>query len=142
MPELDGFGVLQQIERDKVPAIIFVTAYDRYAVEAFTARALDFLLKPFNRARFEQALNRAKALISNREEKETATGKMIELAAEIARQRDFLDRLVVKTNRKHIFLRSADVQWIEAEGDYARLHTGKRSYIVRAQMHTREAKLD
>src|SRR5437588_702672 len=78
---------VQQIERDKVPAIIFVTAYDRYAVEAFTARALDFLLKPFNRGRFEQALNRAKALVSNREEKETATGKMIELAAEIARQR-------------------------------------------------------
>ena len=141
MPELDGFGVLQAIEREAIPAIIFVTAYDRYAVDAFTARALDFLLKPFNRSRFEQALHRAKELVLNREAKDLATAKLLDLVAELGKQRESLDRLVVKTNGKHIFLKSAEVQWIEAEGDYARLHLGKRSYLVREKMHWLEAKL-
>ncbi len=142
MPAVDGFGVIEALERDELPAIIFVTAFDKYAVDAFSARALDFLLKPFNRSRFEQALQRAKELISDRAQREQVNERLLELIANAKRDAPYLDRLVVKTNGKHVFLRAREVQWIEAEGDYARLHLFKRSYLIREKMHSLESKLD
>ncbi|MCU1284031.1 MAG: yehT 1 [Acidobacteriales bacterium] len=142
MPELDGFEVLQALEGEPIPVTVFVTAFDRYAVEAFSARALDFLLKPFNRARFAQSLARAKELIQNREERDRTRASLIELITDVTRQRVYPERLVVKTGGKHIFLKSADVQWIEAERDYARLHLGSTSYLVREKFHAIEKKLD
>jgi two-component system LytT family response regulator len=142
MPELDGFGVLQALDAETMPVIIFVTAFDRYAVEAFSARALDFLLKPFNRARFEQAVARAKQVIDNKTERTKAASGLLDLINEVTRQRAYPDRLVVKSGGKHIFLKASEVQWIEAERDYARLHLAKRSYLVREKFYSIEQKLD
>jgi two-component system LytT family response regulator len=141
MPAIDGFGVLKALDRKTIPAIIFVTAYDKYAVEAFSARALDFLLKPFNQERFDQALQRAKELIGDEAQRKIANQKLLQLIDQLG-QGPSLDRLVIKVDGKHIFLRGSEVQWIDAEGDYARLHLQKRSYLIRETMHTLSTRLD
>jgi|SRR5581483_2911731 len=143
MPGLDGFGVLRQIANDPAtPVIIFVTAYDRYAVEAFTACALDFLLKPFNRARFEQALSRAKAALRSRDMQAEFRARLVELLADVRNGSQFSSRIVVKADGKHVFVPVSELRWVQAEGDYARLHVRKGSYLIRERMNTVESRLD
>ena len=114
MPECDGFDVLELLGNDVPPAIIFVTAYDQYALRAFEAGALDYLLKPFDNARFERALLRAKE--------------------KVARGKDHpgkLDRLVIKSAGQVAFVKTSDIDWIEAADYYACLHVGARTYLLR-----------
>jgi len=141
MPGRDGFAVLRSLG-DALPVTIFVTAYDRYAVEAFTASALDFLLKPFNRARFEQALARARTTLRDRDLRAELRGRMAELIAEARGGAHFSSRIVVKVDGKHVFLPVAELRWVQAEGDYARLHVARRTYLIRERMNTLAAKLD
>ncbi len=141
MPGRDGFAVLRALGDATLPVTIFVTAYDRYAVEAFTACALDFLLKPFNRARFEQALARAKTTLRDRELRADLRRRVTEVISE-ARGGRFSSRIVVKVDGKHVFLPVDELRWVQAEGDYARLHLAKRTYLIRERMNTLEAKLD
>jgi two-component system LytT family response regulator len=114
MPECDGFDVLEMLGNDLPPVIIFVTAYDQYALRAFEAGALDYLLKPFDDARFHRALQRAKDRLAN-----------------YTRVQKPAQRLIVKTPGQLLFLNAADVDWIEAAGYYACLHVGNSTHILR-----------
>jgi two-component system LytT family response regulator len=141
MPGLDGFGVLEALEPGREPHVVFVTAYDRYALRAFEVRALDYLLKPFARARFEEALAR----VEERRHRSAAPGEWTEIRAlldELRAERGYAARLVVRTGQKITFVATADVDWIEADGNYARLHAGKRDYLLRETMKNVEARLD
>lgn len=126
MPECDGFDVLELMGPDMPAAVIFVTAYDEYALRAFDAGALDYLLKPFDDARFERALQRAKS----------------RLALEPTHGRRPVTRLVVKSRDQTVFLNASDVDWIEAANYYACLHVGGVTHILRRSLHTLEKELD
>jgi two-component system LytT family response regulator len=118
MPECDGFDVLELLGRDLPPAIIFVTAYDEYALRAFEVGALDYLLKPFDDARFGRALIRAKARLAHHLQSPPRTA----------------DRLVVRSQGQVLFLSVSDIDWIEAVGYYACLHVGSDTHILRRSL--------
>ncbi len=125
MPECDGFDVLEMLGKDVPPAIIFVTAYDQYAVRAFEAGALDYLLKPFDNARFARALGRAKERIAQGKE---FPGKS--------------DRLVIKGTGQVSFVKISEIDWIEAADYYVCLHVGSKSHLLRRSMSELEQELD
>jgi two-component system, LytTR family, response regulator len=125
MPECDGFDVLEALGGDAPAAVVFVTAYDRYAVRAFEVEALDYLLKPFSNARFFRVLARAKASLALRTAEPSAT-----------------DRLIVKGAGRVLFLRAAEIDWIEAADYYACLHVGAKTHLLRRSMSDLERELD
>jgi two-component system LytT family response regulator len=124
MPECDGFDVLEIAGSDLPAAVVFVTAYDQYALRAFEAGALDYLLKPFDNARFERALVRAKERLVG----SPGTRKM--------------DRLAIKSAGQVLFLKIADIDWIEAEDYYACLHVGSKTHLLRRTLSDLERELD
>jgi two-component system LytT family response regulator len=138
MPEVSGLDVLAALDPGERPLVIFVTAHDEYAVRAFEVHAVDYLLKPFDRERFQEAFARARALIANRaavaeREKLSAllseTGKVAgsnEPSADVMH-----DRILVKTGTRVLFLDPGDIDWVEAAGNYVKLHVGENEYIVR-----------
>ena len=138
MPELDGFQVLAELEPDDVPAVVFVTAYDAYAIHAFDVGAFDYLLKPVTADRFDAAVARVLGRASPREDSPRAR----ELAVRVERERGWARRLVVRSGGRHTFVPVSDVAWIEADGNYARLHAGGRAHLVRLTMKELEARLD
>jgi two-component system LytT family response regulator len=141
MPEMDGFEVLRAINAERMPATIFVTAYDQYAVQAFDENALDYLLKPFGKARFERALARARERIAGAGDR--AKAQRIQRAMEkIAEHHARLDRMPVSENGRIVFIEVDDIQWIEAAGNYARLYVGARCHDVRETLMSLEGKLD
>jgi two-component system, LytTR family, response regulator len=139
MPGLDGFGVLEELAADRMPVVIFVTAYDEFALRAFDAHALDYLLKPFDAERFQKALARARRQLSNQEVIGT---RLITMLEELHGRTRPVDRLAVRTGGRIIFLRTDEIDWIEAEGNYARLHVGGKAYLLRETMSNLEGKLD
>jgi two-component system LytT family response regulator len=141
MPGKDGFAVLEELGPGLIPAIIFVTAYDQYAVRAFEVYALDYLLKPFDQERFEKALLRAKAHIQN-EKSENITERILSALEEIKSRPVHLERLVIKMNGHVFFVKTEDIDWLEAEGNYVRLHAGKESYLLRDTISALEGQLD
>ncbi|MGA9772664.1 MAG: LytTR family DNA-binding domain-containing protein [Blastocatellia bacterium] len=141
MPGKDGFAVLEELGPSRIPAIIFVTAYDQYAVRAFEVYALDYLLKPFDQERFEKALLRAKAHIQN-EKSENITARILSALEEIKSKPVHLERLVIKMNGHVFFVKTDDIDWLEAEGNYVRLHAGKESYLLRDTISALEGQLD
>lgn len=142
MAEMDGFGVLEEVGEDRIPAVIFVTAYDQHALRAFEVHALDFLLKPFDRERFERALQRVKAHL------QFATPgvlnqRILSLLEDLKKpQPGFVERLALKSGGRVSFLKAEEIDWIEGEGNYARLHVNKQSHLIRETMNQLEAKLD
>lgn len=126
MPECDGFDVLELMGPEMPAAVIFVTAYDEYALRAFDAGALDYLLKPFDDARFDRALQRAKS----------------RLALEPTHTRRSITRLVVKERGQTLFLNASDVEWIQAANYYACLHVGNVTHILRRSLQALEKELD
>jgi two-component system, LytTR family, response regulator len=141
MPGKDGFAALEEIEPERIPAIVFVTAYDQYAVRAFEVHALDYLLKPFDQERFEKALRRAKTHIRN-EKSENITERILSALEEIKSRPVHLERLVIKMNGHVFFVKTEDIDWLEAEGNYVRLHAGKESYLLRDTISALESQLD
>ncbi|HEX8072788.1 MAG TPA: LytTR family DNA-binding domain-containing protein [Pyrinomonadaceae bacterium] len=143
MPGKDGFAVLEELGRARAPVVIFLTAYDQYAVRAFEACALDYLLKPFDEERFERALARAKAQLRRADGGEAAepTAALMEPASS-ARGPAPLERVVVKTGGRIFFLKTSEVDWIEAYGNYVRLHTGATAYLLREPLSSLEAQVD
>jgi two-component system LytT family response regulator len=141
MPELDGFAVLEAIEPELVPVIIFVTAYDEYAIRAFDVHALDYLLKPFDRARFHRALSRARAELMGGEKAE-GRQRLAALLAELPAQGRYLKRIVVKSGGRVVFLSAEEIDWIEAAGNYVKLHVGEKSHLLRETMKRLEEKLE
>lgn len=158
MPGLDGFGVLRSIEHEFLPTIVFVTAYDRYALKAFDVHAVDYLLKPFEDDRFQLALGRAKERIRL----EAASGEpaadmqSVELSARLARFLDATERgelgggararyparVVVRSGGRIRFLRTTEIVWIEAADYYAKLHAGDKIHMLRESLSSLEARLD
>src|SRR5271169_6202103 len=124
MPEMDGFEVLKAIGEDRRPTVIFVTAYDQYALRAFDTFALDYLLKPFNRARFRKAVQRARLQIS-RENRDQVDHRLAALLKEVRTESKYLERLVIRSAGRVTFLRADDVEWFEGCANYVRLHAGK-----------------
>ena len=124
MPDLDGFQVLEALGDDQLPAIVFVTAYDEYAIKAFDVHAIDYLLKPIEPERFRKALARAtkRGLLSLLDERP-------------------IDRLVIRTRGKVSFLKPSEIDWIEADGKHARLHAGRETYVVRHTLTRLEQRL-
>ena len=135
MPECDGFDVLEMLGGDLPPAVVFVTAYDHYALRAFEAGALDYLLKPFDNARFERALARAKERNLNYK------AFNINNLGNQSRPRT-LERLTVKSAGQVVFLKPSEIDWIEAADYYAALHVGPKTHLLRRSMADLEQELD
>lgn len=141
MPQMDGFSVLEAVSDKVLPHVIFVTAYDQYALRAFEFHALDYLLKPFDRDRFEQTLQRAKDQVFK--ERSSQFNQGIQALLEQLKERPrYLDRLVIKSTGRVFLLRTDEIDWIEAEGNYARLHVGKESYLLRETISALDSQLD
>jgi two-component system, LytTR family, response regulator len=139
MPEFNGFEVLQSVGADRMPLVVFATAYDDYAVRAFEAHALDYLLKPFDEERLCQAVARAREELGR---KRVTAGGLEALVQELRRERRYLRRLVVKAGGRVIFLLAADVDWFEAAGNYVTLHVGTAQHLIRDTVGALETKLD
>lgn len=158
MPGLDGFGVVRALIGAPAPLIVFVTAYDKYAIDAFEANALDYLVKPVDEERLKDAIHRARETIksrlaSNRE------SKLVELLASLSdedhdqikelindpdwtgRER-YSERLSFKDGTKVVVLDADEIEWIDAAGDYMCIHTGGKTHIIRETMKTLQQRLD
>lgn len=141
MPEIDGFDVLQALGVGRVPAVIFVTAYDQFALRAFEAHALDYLLKPFDDERFAATLQRARERI--RQERGGDLDRRLQALLDTARgDHGYLRRLVVPAGHRNVFLRTEQIDWIGAERNYIRLHVGGRGYLMRENLSHIASALD
>jgi two-component system, LytTR family, response regulator len=153
MPEVDGFGVLERLDGE-LPCVIFVTAHDQYALKAFEVHAIDYLLKPFDAERFRKAFERGKSQLERRTAGQSR--RIVALLEEMSAERRTLEQRLAATPAKEAhmewvmvrkrdkieFLRTADIDWIEAEGNYVRLHAGRESYLIREKISTLDEKLD
>ena len=141
MPELDGFRVIERVGAEKMPATIFVTAYDHYALAAFDANALDYLLKPFGKARFDRALTRARERLSMRPDRELMQS-LLQTVTKAAIQTSYVDRLSINKNGRIIFVKTVDIQWIESAGNSAVLHVAAAQYAVQDSLSALEQQLN
>ena len=146
MPDLDGFGVLRELAGKVSPAIVFVTAFDQYAVRAFEVHAVDYLLKPFDTARFREAFGRARERLTSRArgiDAERIRALLSEYVTSVheAATRS-LDRVAVRVDGVLRGVRTADVDWWETDGNYLRLHVGGVSHLIRATASSIEPQLD
>ncbi|HET6670522.1 MAG TPA: LytTR family DNA-binding domain-containing protein [Pyrinomonadaceae bacterium] len=147
MPEMDGFDVLASVGAAQIQSIIFVTAFDQYALKAFEVHALDYLLKPFDDERFRKALQAAKSQIEQRllnklSKKLLALLEERERADRPATPKPYLTRLMIKLANRVLLLKVNEIDWIEADGNYAKLHVGRKAHLLREKMHDLEAQLD
>jgi two-component system LytT family response regulator len=140
MPEMDGFQVIESIGVEEMPATIFVTAFDRYAMRAFDASAVDYLLKPFLPDRLSRALARARDRWQNRQDKDAA--KRLFALLDNRYPSDYIRRLAVASGGRILFVAVEEIDWIGAEDNYARLHVGRRVYEVRETLQALMEKLD
>jgi two-component system LytT family response regulator len=138
MPELDGFEVIARLAGGTLPCVIFVTAYDRYAMRAFDVHAIDYLLKPFAAARFQVALERARARIRSQQ----VDAGLVRFVAAIRDRTRYLSRVSVKSGGRIVLVDLSTVDWIEADDNYVRLHCGQREYTVRETLNALEKQLD
>jgi len=148
MPGSDGFAALKQVDPAAAPTVVFVTAYDEYALRAFEVHAVDYLLKPYDDARFGAALQRAKEEVRRRQT-DTVNTRLTQLL-------DYLqtsggasqtveppsDRILLKSSGEIFFLKAEEIDWIEAEGDYMKFHVAGRAHLMRETMARLEARLD
>ena len=141
MPGVDGFGVIEAIGPEKMSTVVFVTAYDEYALRAFEVHALDYLLKPFDEERFQNALQRAKEQLRS-ESAGALEQRLMALLENLKAGQSHVDRLLVKASGRVLFLKTDEIDWIEASGNYVRLHVGRESYLFRETMNAMEGKLD
>jgi two-component system, LytTR family, response regulator len=155
MPGVDGFGVIAEIGAESMPVVVFVTAFDAHAIRAFDAHALDYVLKPIGRERFEQALARARqrveqdrygdlgrnlaalSLMGN-----TPAGVSAARPPAVAPQRRTTDRFLVRSGRSMQVVTAVDIEWIESESDHVRLHIGRSAHVLRMTLTSLEKELD
>ena len=160
MPEVDGFGLIEALEdsvqkgktngngngKKKLPVVVFVTAYDQYALRAFEVHALDYLLKPFDDDRFQEALERARQqlqlALNGREETAVVHRRLLSLVQDMKNRTKPMERLVVRSSGRVFFLRTEEIDWIEAASNYVRLHVGQTSHLLRETMNGIESRLD
>lgn len=146
MPDMNGFQVLESLgikELMRIPAIVFVTAFDQHALRAFEYHALDYLLKPFDRERFAATLNRAREIVQQRNiSGDKQQQRIIEMIEQMKATPDYLEWLSIKKNERILLLRVEDIQWIEAQGNYAQLKFKDASHLLRETMDSLESQLD
>jgi len=144
MPGMDGFGVLRELTPKRTPITIFVTAYDKYAIQAFEAHALDYLLKPFSDERFEATLERVRDHIRTQAAGELSLrlARFLEKPVGLAEGPDPLERIALKSAGRVIFLEVSDIDWIEAAGVYVYLHVGPKAHLYRATVGQLIERLD
>jgi two-component system, LytTR family, response regulator len=145
MPALDGFGVLDALKKERMPAVIFVTAYNEYAIQAFEVNALDYLLKPVDCERLGKAVERAKTHLTQPERPplgDDLDNRFRALLEDIKTGSKFLKRLTIKLTGRTILLLTEEIDWIETYGNYLKVHTGRESHLIRGTMQSLETKLD
>jgi two-component system LytT family response regulator len=140
MPGLDGFGVLNKLARSPLPAVVFVTAYDKFALKAFEVHAIDYLLKPFDRERFRKALQHVKGRLGRAEQSNLET-RVQELLTALKSDKEETDRLVIKTTGKITFLKFEEIDWVEADDNYVNIHAGTGTHLLRETLTALEARL-
>ena len=141
MPECDGFGVLEALPQDRLPVVVFVTAFDRYAIDAFAVHALDYLLKPIDPARFRAALERVKSTLGQGT-KGAVDEQLRGFVAELQKRSEYRERIVVKAHAKLLLFRVEEIDWIESAGDYVNLRVRGEQHLLRETMAQIEARLD
>ncbi|MET0645674.1 MAG: LytTR family DNA-binding domain-containing protein [Pyrinomonadaceae bacterium] len=141
MPRVGGFEVIREVGPEAVPAVIFVTAFDQFALQAFEAHALDYLLKPFGRERLAWAVGRARAVI-NHARGEKFSRRLEGLLASVGRKQDYLTRFEVKARGRIVLLPADEIDWIAAASNYVELHVGKETHLVRDSLGRLEERLD
>lgn len=141
MPELDGFGVLRELDPAALPMVIFVTAHDKFALKAFEAHGLDFLLKPLDEDRFHAALRRARTYFEGKQS-DSMRKRLADLVADLPGRPKYISRLMVKFAGRAVFLKAEEIDWVGAEGNYLRLRSGKAVYLLRGRLSELEKRLD
>lgn len=142
MPALDGFGVLEALRNERTPAVIFVTAYNEYAIKAFEVNALDYLLKPVDCERLGKAVERAKSRLAVSTREDDFDTRLRAVLEDIKSGSKFVKRLTIKLTGRTILLPVDEIDWIETYGNYLKVHTGRESHLIRMTMQSLETKLD
>ena len=140
MPGATGFEVIDAIGADQMPFVVFVTAYDKYALKAFDVHAIDYLLKPFDKDRFQSGLARARRQLEQRSGGELER-RLLQLVQDL-KPAAKMDRFVIKTGGRVFFVRAEDIDWIEAAGNYVKLHVGNEAHLFRETMNALESRLN
>lgn len=133
MPELDGFEMLSSLDEERLPAVIFVTAYDEYALRAFDVHAVDYVLKPFDEERLDTALTRAKRRLESEDASELRR-RLKDLLADLGGERPGPDRIRVRTGKRIRYVPVDEIRWLEATGNYVRLHLGDADHLIRSSL--------
>jgi two-component system LytT family response regulator len=141
MPGLDGFGVLEALSPEEIPAVVFVTAFDQYAVRAFEAQAVDYLMKPFSKERVEEAVRRVRELVKGKslEDFRESISKIVE---KIRRDRSFPEWVLLKSDGKNVFVKVKDIDWIESSRNNVRIHVGTTLYLLHETTSAIASRLD
>jgi len=133
--------VIENLDPTRLPAVVFVTAHDGHAIRAFEIHALDFLLKPFDQNRFDKALERARTQVG-RGKTPAIDSRIVSLLEELREERKYPERLIVKSSGRVFFVRTEEIDWVEASGNYVKIHTKAEAHLLRESMKNMEAKLD
>jgi two-component system, LytTR family, response regulator len=141
MPGVNGFEVLRALPSKGLPAVIFTTAYDQHALEAFEVHALDYLLKPFKAARFKAALHRAREHLQKRNGGGDMDGRILALLERFQPRRTYTTRFVVKSATRVVIVKADEIDWIESASNYALLHVGDKTHVLRETMRSLEEQL-
>src|SRR5262245_52701617 len=141
MPGMDGFEVLNALRDERLPMVVFITAYDQYALRAFEECAVDYILKPFDRARFERAVQQAKSRI-RQERQSDLTRHLLTLIENLKQRSGYPERLAIKENGRIVYVKTESIEWVAAEGNYVRIHAGKSSHLLLGTISSLEAQLD
>ena len=141
MPGLDGFGVLEALSPEEIPAVVFVTAFDQYAVRAFEAQAVDYLMKPFSRERVEEAVRRVRELVKGKslEDFRESIARIVE---KIRRDRSYPEWVLLKAEGKNVFVKVRDIDWIESSRNNVRIHVGQNLYLLHETTTAIASRLD
>jgi two-component system, LytTR family, response regulator len=141
MPGADGFEILESVPADRLPVVIFTTAYDQYALRAFEAHALDYLLKPFDQERLHRAIERARMEILKASDSRVAS-RILDFLSEAKAKSPAEKRLVIKAGGRVVFLDLEEIEWVEAAANYVKLNVGKESYLLRERIGRVSERLD
>ena len=141
MPEIDGFGVVGAVAPERLPFVVFVTAHDAFAVKAFEVHALDYLLKPFDRERLKESLVRVRKAMQ-RASIERHHSQILSLLNDLKKQRPQPERILIKASGRVYFVTIDEIDWVEAEGNYIKLHVGNETHLLRQTIKALEQQLD
>jgi len=140
MPELDGFAVLEAINTEPMPVIVFVTAHDKFALRAFDVHAVDYLLKPFDRERFESALSRAIERVKHREDPARSQAQA-SMLSEMKSPTKLVERLAIKSDGRILVVKTSDIAWIQSAHNYVEIHEDNRTHLLRETISAMETRL-